>query len=896
MSLSRRRFLALAGLGALGVATPACRPMLGPPGSSPPAASPYRLPQSVVPLRYQIRLEPDLRAFAFAGEETIEVLVREPVEDVVLNAADLQIREVMITDESGVGFPGTSILDPATERARLTFPETLKPGPWRLQLRFAGVLSDRLQGFYRSTVKGRTREGRGEGILAVTDFEPTDARRAFPCWDEPAFKAVFQLTLVVDKALTALSNTRIVGERRVPGTGKKVVTFAPTIKMSSYLVAVVVGELEATEAVMVNGVPLRIWCVPGKKHLARIAQETAAFALRFFEEYYGMRYPGDKLDLIAIPDFASAAMENLGAIVFRETALLVDEAAATPDELQRVTDQVAHELAHMWFGDLVTMAWWNGLWLNEAFATFMQLLAVDAWRPAWERWASFGVSRAAALQLDGLRTARPIEFEVVAPKDAEAMFDAITYEKGAAVLRMLEQYLGPDAFRTGVRKYLATHEFGNTETADLWRALDVVAPHPVRAIMDEWIFRPGHPLVTVRSDATRRALHFSQRRFTYLADGALEAQRWKIPISFRVRVNGAVERRRLLLSSTEERVELPGSLDWVVVNEGGHGFYRTRYAADLLDALTAVPSTLLTPMERFNLIDDAWAAALASLLPADQFLELTARFRDEPHRSVWTALIGALTSLGRIVGPGNRPALEAVVRDRLGPAVARLGWSPAPGERELTRQLRADLLRAIGTLGNDAPTQAEARAIYARYRDDPSAADPAIVPALIAILAWSGGEADYAHFLDKVRTAKTPQEERRYLFALAGFHDPDVIQQTLRLTLSGDVRNQDAPFLVRSLLLSVPAREPAWRFVKENWRTMERRYAPSGLIRMCEGLVALATPELETDVREFFASRGITLGGRTLDRYLEELRVAVAFGVREAARLTAYLSRFQRAQ
>ncbi len=862
----------------------------------------FRLPRSVVPGRYEIRLEPDLPSGTFAGAETVEVTVQEPVTEIVLNAAELAIQQVTIQNSRGAVLEGTAALEAETERARLRFPETIAPGPWRLSLAFTGTLNDKLRGFYRSRVKaappppGDAHEASGgaeEALLAVTQFEATDARRAFPCWDEPAFKAVFQATLVIEETLTAISNTRVVSEERVPGAGRKAVRFAPTIRMSTYLVAFVVGRLVATEATRVDGTPIRIWCAPGKMHLARFAQEVATFSLRFFQEYYGLPYPGDKLDLIAIPDFAFGAMENLGAITFRETALLVDERAATHAELARVADVVAHEIAHMWFGDLVTMAWWNGLWLNEAFATFMEMLAVDAWKPEWERWVSFGVSRAAALEVDGLRSSRAIEFEVVAPKDAEAMFDVLTYEKGGAVLRMLEQYLGTSAFREGVRRYLADHQFGNAETADLWMALGGTAHQPIPAIMDGWIFRPGYPMLTVRSEDGGRRLCFSQRRFTYLKSEGDASDLWQVPINFRVTVNGEARKLRLLLSAGEERVELPGRLDMVVANEGGHGFYRLRYAPDLLERLAERPFEILAPVERFNLINDAWAAALAGLSPVGEFLALTARLTDETDRNVWTALLASFAYLNRVVAPDDRSLLEALVRDRLGPAVARLGFAPSPGESDLTHQLRGELLRAMGTLGNDAAVQARARDLCAGYCDDPSAADPNVLAALIAIRAHAGGEAEYAEFLGKFKGAQTPQEEQRYLYSLAGFRDAALLQRTLQLTVNGEVRTQDAPYLMRSLLLSVHARELAWQFLKEQWESMERQYPLGGLRRMCEGITGLATPALEADVRAFFTSRNISLGGKTLEQYLEQLRIAVAFREREAAALATSLSRVQ---
>jgi puromycin-sensitive aminopeptidase len=538
------------------------------------------------------------------------------------------------------------------------------------------------------------------------------------------------------------------------------------------------------------------------------------------------------------------------------------------------------------------MAWWNGLWLNEAFATFMQLLAVDAWKPAWQRWDAFSGARARAFEVDGLRATRPLEFNVVTPADAEAMFDPLTDAEGAAVLRLLEQHLGFGAFREGVRRYLSDHRFGNAETADLWRALGTASAAPVPAIMDRWVGRPGYPVVTVRAEEGGRTLSFTQRRFSYLPEPPGPPELWQVPLLVRARVNGQVSRMRLLLTSRETQLTLPGAPDWVVVNEGGHGFYRVRYATELLEKLTARPADLLAPVERFNLISDAWASALAGLSPASEFLDLTARFRDEDDRNVWAALVAAFTALGRVTDPAHRAGLEALVRDRLGRAVARLGWTAPPGESDTTRQLRGDLLRAMGTLGNDGATQLRARELYRRSRGDPSAVDPNVLAAVIPIVAARGDEADYGEFLARLRTATTPPEEQRYLYALAGFRPPDLLARTLGLVLSGEIRIQDAPLLLRSLLTSVDARELAWRFVKEHWQTLTRRFPASLLVRMWEGVTALATPALEADVRAFVAGQGVTLGGKILEQYLEQLRIAVAFREREAAGLAAYLSPF----
>jgi puromycin-sensitive aminopeptidase len=860
----------------------------------------HRLPSTVLPTRYDLRLEPDLAQATFTGEVRIAVTVREPTAEILLNAAELQIREATIQQAQSGRQPDGPMraaieLEAATERARLQFPASLTPGAWELRLVFSGHLNDKLRGFYRSTYKDA---GGTSRTLAATQFEATDARRAFPCWDEPAFKAVFAVTLVIDPALTAVSNTAPVSEE--VKDGKKVIRFADTIKMSTYLVAFVVGNLEPTDPVMVGRTPLRVWAVPGKRHLAAFGQEAAAFSLRFFEQYYDRPYPGDKLDLLAIPDFASGAMENLGAITFREDALLVDEKEATHNELERVADVVAHENAHMWFGDLVTMSWWNGLWLNEAFATFMEMLAVDAWKPDWQRWTTFGVSRAAALAVDGLHSSRPVEYAVRAPRDAEAMFDVLTYEKGASVLRMLEQHVGPEAFRDGVRHYLRAHAYGNADTGDLWTALGQASREAVPALMAGWIFHPGYPLITVKKRGGRLVLR--QERFTYLKkppapQPSASRRSWQIPVQIRIIAKGKPATHRLLLTGSKEEIAVPKTFDAVVVNEGGHGFYRIRYEPALLERLLRLVPDGLPAIERFNLLNDAWATTVAGVTRLPDYLDLTAKFQADPDRNVWSVLLDSFQTLHRLVDPGDRPKVEALVRDRLSQVVAKLGWVPRPGESELTRQLRGEVLRAVGTIGNDQAVQGRAATLYTEARQGSSgragaratdSRDPNVYSAVIGILAHVGDRARYAEFLERFRAAATPQEERRYLYALAGFREEALVQETLARTINGEIRTQDGPFIVAALLLSVHGREQAWNFVKANWETLERLFPKQGVRRMLHGLAGLATPKLERDVRQFVAARKIQLGGKTLEQYLEQLRIAVAFRERIRPALGAY--------
>ncbi len=840
--------------------------------------NPYRLPRQVTPTRYELTLEPDLENRTFAGHVTITVNVHEPTSEILLNVAELEVTSAEMTEVCGITAKGSIHPQPERQRCCIRFATTREAGTWLLILSFNGTLNDQLRGFYRSTYK----DGNGVNhILAATQFEATDARRAFPCWDEPDFKAIFAITMVIDPNLTAVSNTAVQSEDS--HAGKKVLRFADTIKMSTYLVAFIVGNLEATDPVMIGPTPLRLWTVPGKRHLASFGQDIARFSLSYLSNYYGIPYPGDKLDLIAIPDFASGAMENLGAITFRESALLLDQSRATRAELERVADVVSHENAHMWFGDLVTMSWWNGLWLNEAFATFMEILIVDVWKPEWDRWTAFGVSRAAALSVDGLHSTRPIEYQVHAPKDAEAMFDVLTYEKGAAVLRMLEQYVGPAVFRQGVRDYLQRHAYANADTKDLWLSLGRAARQDIDGMLNAWIFAPGYPLLTASLNGSSN-LVISQQKFTYLpkpiGDNGLTHgadQQWQVPVHINIACGDQSGSRTLLLSQRETSLSLPSNWTSVLLNEGGHGFYRVHYAPTLMNRLLKGGVERLASIDRFNLVNDAWASTLALMMSPADYLSFTAHFTTERNHNVWAALLNSFSTLNQILESSDRPLFEHFVQNRLREAVTTLGWSPQPDESDLIKQLRGDLILALGTLGNAKETQHRAIQYYDLDRDTPGLVDPNVVSALISILAFTGNEARYDEFVERLHAATTPQEERRYLYALAAFKTRPLLRRTLEKTMTSEIRTQDAPFLLYALLNNVYGREDAWEFIKQNWDYLDRTFPKNGLRRMCGGVVALPTPELEADVRAFFTSRNIDLGGQTLAQYLERLHLLVIF-------------------
>jgi puromycin-sensitive aminopeptidase len=829
----------------------------------------YRLPRSVIPSRYELTLSPDLGTASFTGSETVEVEVLEPVTEIVLNAIELEIHDAAMTDGSGARLEAAAIAyDEETERATLSFDQELAPGEWRLHASFSGILNDKLHGFYRSDYKDS--DGNDQ-IIATTQFEATDARRAFPCWDEPDLKATFKVTLVVDENLTAVSNTSEVSAAPTDD-GMMAHEFAETMKMATYLVAFIVGDLEISGPVAAGSVPVRVLHTPGKGHLTEFALEVGAYALDYLADYYDIPYPGDKLDMIAVPDFAWGAMENLGAVTFRETALLVDKKRATQSELERVSDVIAHELAHMWFGDLVTMKWWNGIWLNEAFATFMEMKCVDSYRPDWNRWLDFATFRSQSMDVDGLTATRPVEFPVASPEDANAMFDTLTYGKGSAVLRMLEQYLGEETFRNGIRRYLKSHAYSNTETDDLWAALEAESGEPVGEIMSGWIYQGGYPQIEVTE--TESGYRLSQQQFRFLDGGDAT---WRVPALYRT----DIAEGRIVIG--DKPVELPGT-GGLLLNRGGDGFYRVKYPTETLQDL-AEGFDDLDAAERYTLIADTWANVLAGEAPAANFIALVAALEDEDEPGVWGVAIGGLGELNRVIVPEDRPALQTLVRDLVLPKAEAMGWEPAEDESDLTRKLRGLLLRVLGNLGNDTATQDQARKVFSRSLEDRDSVDADVADAAIGVVAANGSGEEFERFLRLRDDADSPQDEVRYLRAAAAVPDEETAARLVEMVLAGEVRSQDANWLLALLLGHRETGPLVWELVKANWRAILDTMPPQNRRRMLDLIMYRSEPEIATDIEAWLAENPIGGAAKFTEQQMERLRVRVGLRQREAERL-----------
>jgi len=870
-----------------------------------PIAHPYRLDRNATPSRYELVIEPDLTAYTFAGSCATTIDVATTSTTIVLNAIELDITRAWISSEGEATNAATAIaFDDETERVTLHFDAPVDAGTWILHTEFTGIVNDQLHGFYRSTF---TDSSGSEQVIATTQFEATDARRAFPCWDEPDFKAVFSISLVVDAELTAVSNALEVS-REPRADGKHLVRFADTMIMSTYLVAYIVGPLEITAPVDVDGIPLRVVYPRGKGHLTAYALEVAAFCLRYFADYFGVPYPGDKVDLVGVPDFAFGAMENLGCITFREALVLVDPDEVTQAELQRVTDVIAHELAHMWFGDLVTMKWWNGIWLNEAFATFMEMMATDAFKPEWDRWSDFGLSRTMAFDTDALDATRPIEFDVDSPAEAEGMFDVLTYEKGAAVVRMLEQYLGANPFREGIRHYIAAHKYSNTETTDLWDAIESITKEPVRAIMDSWIFQGGYPLITIDLVDNGDTVRFGQERFGYAGDlgegdpkaiKALDEQTWQVPVIFSQSTRDIVTFEKLLVGEAGLDIELVEPVDWVLANTEATGFFRVAYAPTLRDGLVAKAQTDLSPIERYSLIDDAWASVLADRMTSVDMLAMIESFTDETDLSVWQRIIGIIGSLDRLVDGQSREAFQSRVHALITPTLTRLGPHPVADERDRDRELRGELTEALGILAADGDAQAEARRIVelAHRSNDSDATDqatdpidPSMLAASIAITAETGTSEDFDRFVRRMEHASTPQEELRYLYALCRFTEPALMTRLLDMTVTDKIRTQNAPYVIARAMGNRFQGPLAWQFVCDHWQQINDRFPSNSIVRMLGGVRSLSNPEVAADVYAFFENHEVPQGDKQLAQHLERLEVNVALRARDAALLAEHVT------
>jgi puromycin-sensitive aminopeptidase len=598
--------------------------------------------------------------------------------------------------------------------------------------------------------------------------------------------------------------------------------------------------------------------------------------------------------MVAIPDFRAGAMENTGLITYRATALLVDEPHATVAEMQRVAEVVFHELAHMWFGNLVTMAWWDGLPLNESNATIFAYLVMADFQPEWRVFNSFGLHRAAAFALDSLNSTHPCWAPVGHPDEVEQRFDKITYEKGGSLEFQIHQYVGDIPFYGGAHVYLERYSHGNAEVTDLWDALEEGARKagldvPVRRIMDAWFLTDGHPVVTVSPSSTHGFITLSQERFAFLGRKSHAEQLWPIPLQLRYATeDGTVRLEKLIFAQKEQEVALEKGFQYVAANAGGFGFYRVRYAQELLSGLLSAPFERLEVIERFNLVNDSWAFVRAQKLSSDTYLDLVQKLSGERDPSVWSIIRGSLQALHGITSGEDRAAFKKLIRDLVRPVFRELGWTSKPDESTAARELRGSLAALLGTVGEDAEVQSEAAGLFTSWKKDRGSVDPNIVPALVSTLACTGSKVRFDEFLALSRVARTDQEKLRFLRALGEFRERELFSAAIEMMMS-EVKTDDAPNILGAYLVTEHAGRATWDAIRDNWGKILKRFPGSGTVRMIEGCSALDTPELAAEVEQFFARTKVPQGDMAVAQMLERLSVNVRLRQAESPKLTAYL-------
>ena len=842
----------------------------------------FRLPLDVRPSRYRASVDIDMAANQFEGGLSIDVTLGRPRADVHLHAVGLEILGAQ-AHVAGRAHEARANVDAESETVTLTFAEPLPAGRATLELGYGGAFSPGLRGLYRA------------GGLAVTQFEAADARRLFPCFDEPAFKAVWEVTLGgVPAGAVAISNGAALKDEPA-GDGKRRVTFAPTPLLSSYLVAAVVGELVASEAVTARAVPVRTWSVPAKRHLTAFAQRAAAAVLPLLEDYFGLPYPFGKLDQIGVPDFEAGAMENAGCITFREVALLLDEATAPLAVQKRVAEVITHELAHQWFGNLVTMVWWDDLWLNEAFATWMAYKVVDAWRPEWRIWMDFEGGKGAAMLLDSLQAAHPIRADINNAEEAGESFDAITYEKGGAVLRMIEGFLGEDRFRDGIRLYMRRHREANATADDLWGALATASGQPIVELANGWIRKVGYPVVSFALDAASGRVSLAQRRFFADPDAreAGEPTTWLVPMVLRFRDAEGIKEQRVLLDERARTIalEAKGPVRWCLGNADARGFFRTAYDAATLARLLPELGAL-RPAERMTLVSDQWALVRAGVVPIGAFLDLVASLGHEEDHVVLDDLVGRLATIEhRHLDDADRARFEAFVRELLGARAAKLGWAAKDGanEDDETRLRRAGLLRALVLLARDPVSVAEA-VRRMPPREGASGVDPNLLDVVVTAAARTADAARFEELRRRAREEADPAAKRRYLHALARVEDTALAARAVELSLGDDVPMQDFTSFLSVLLSNRATREEAWRLVRTRFAEVRAKAdSPMLLRRLVEALAALPERRHLEEITTFLESHPIEGAKQATAQTLERLRMDVALRERLLPEVAAWL-------
>src|SRR5277367_157621 len=825
-------------------------------------ATAQRLPDTVRPEHYSLILTPDLKNATFTGSEKIEVQVQKPVDSITLNAIEIKFQSVK-TKLNGKVLDAAVTEDTDKQQATFNFHQQLPAGKLTLEIEYTGILNGELRGFYLSKTEKRN--------YAVTQFEPTDARRAFPSFDEPGFKATYDVTLIVDKGDTAISNTNIASDTAGPATDKHTIKFATTPKMSSYLVAFLVGDFQCTSGES-DGVPIRACATPDKVEMGKYAVKAAEFVLHYYDTYFGIKYPMPKLDMIAIPDFEAGAMENFGAITYRETDLLIDENTASIGAKKNVAEVVAHEMAHQWFGDMVTMQWWDNIWLNEGFATWMENKPVAAWHPDWNIPQEVAEGLNGTLNLDAARTTRTIRAKAETPDEINEMFDGISYGKAGAVLLMVENYLGEETFRKGVHNYLAAHMYGNATAEDFWNAQTAESHKPVDKIMESFVAQPGVPIFTFNAPQSGSVGVNQQRFFLSPSMKAETAQSWTVPVCMK---SGDGKEDCELLSAAQQPLKTPQA-PFFFANAEGKGYYRSTYPPDLYAKIVGNVETGLSPEERISFLGDTWAQVRADKISVGDYLTLAAAVKADTSGDVIRAALSAVGIINNRIASTDEEheALAAWVCRNFKPAYEKLGEA-SDSDTPAKKELRATLFDYLGTLGKDPDVIAQAKQIAEKYLADPTSVEGTFAQTATRIAAVNGDAAFFDQLQKTFENSANPQLQETALRLLAQFKDQSLEHRALDYTVSGKVRNQDAAIELLIMLQGRETRDQAWQYIQQNWDKVQAQLTTSMGSYLVSGTGSFCSADARDQVVSFFNTHKVPASERALVRAKDQINDCV---------------------
>ena len=822
------------------------------------AAHGQRLPETVRPEHYAIALAPDLKSATYTGKESIDVLLREPSATITLNAIEITFKSVKVT-AGGKEQTATAALDSDKQQATLTVADKLPAGKATIAIEFTGMLNNELRGFYLSKTARRN--------YPVTQFEALDARRAFPCFDEPALKATFDVTLVVDSGDTAISNSPINSDTPGPGEGKHTLKFDTTPRMSTYLVAFLVGDFQCTAGEQ-DGVAIRVCSTPDKVALTPYGVDVAKYVLHYYNNYFGIPYPLKKLDLIGLPDFEAGAMENFGAITYRENDLLLDPKTASVRSRKEVASVIAHEMAHQWFGDLVTMQWWDNIWLNEGFATWMSNKPLEAMHPEWNTEQSVIADLNAVLNLDTQPTTRTIRAKVDTPDEINQMFDGITYGKAGAVLLTVENYLGEETFRQGVHNYLAAHLYANATAEDFWGAQTATSHKPADKIMESLVVQPGAPILNFDEPAAGKVEVAQKRFFVSPSIQPDPAQKWTLPVCFK---NGPTGQDCQMLTPAAATLKIPGG-GLFFANAGGKSYYRSAYPAAAYKELVAEIETGLTPSERISLLGDEWAQVRADKATAGDYLNLAGAVRGDPNADVLSvAVVGIEVIMDRVGATAEeRKGLAAWICGTFGPQLAKIG-NPTESDSPNTRELRAQLFYLVGSYGKDPAVIVQAKEIAEKYIADPGSVEATLGQTALAVTARNGDAALFDKLQNVYETSTNPEFQQGALRLLARFEDPALVKRGLDYAVSGKVRNQDSSIQVAIALQDVSTRDQTWNYVVTNWDKLQAQFTTFNGADVVDSTASFCSAEGRDDVQRFFAAHKVASSSVSLKHAIERI-------------------------